>query len=251
MAPGAPRRPLLTDIVRSELRQAIIVGEFPLGSRLPNEQALCERFEVSRATLREAVKGLVEDGMLIPRHGSGTYVRHRPSLGNSLDTNFSYTEYFTSTGHQAGEELVSLDTVQADEETAQALEVEAGTRVVQAVRTRSVDGRPAIYSTDLIPASLLGTRQPARSVFFGSLYQLLEKYGHPVDHAEAVLAPVLADGEVAGRLGVPLGAPVQYLRQVDLDADDRPIMLSHEWHAPSVIELRVFRRGPGPRQHGG
>ena len=42
-------RPLLPDVVRSALRRAIIEGEFPPGSKLPNEEALCERFAVSRA----------------------------------------------------------------------------------------------------------------------------------------------------------------------------------------------------------
>ncbi len=58
-------RPLLPDVVRSELRRAIIEGEFPPGSRLPNEEALCVRFGVSRITLREAVRGLIEDGYVI------------------------------------------------------------------------------------------------------------------------------------------------------------------------------------------
>jgi DNA-binding GntR family transcriptional regulator len=249
MAQTTHRRPLLTDVVRSQLRAEVIGGKYPPGSRLPNEQTLCERFEVSRATLREAVKGLVEDGMLVVRHGSGTYVRHRPSLRNSLDTNFSYTDYLASTGREARKELISLETVESDDETAQALELTAGARVVEAKRTRTVDGRAAIYSVDLIPAQLLGTRQPARSAFLGSLYHLLDKHGHVVDHAEAFLAPVLADGDVAAHLDVPEGAPVQYLRQVDLDTNEGPLMLSHEWHAPAVIELRVFRRGPGPRQH--
>jgi len=42
--PQARTRPLLPDVVRSELRRAIIGGEFPPGSKLPNEEALCTRF---------------------------------------------------------------------------------------------------------------------------------------------------------------------------------------------------------------
>lgn len=239
------RRPLLTDVVRSELRQAILSGEFPLGSKLPNEDDLCVRFGVSRATLREAVRGLVEDGAVIRRHGSGTYVTHRPMLGNSLDTNFSYTEYLASSGLRAGKELLSLRTTPADDESAGALAVERGTDLIEARRVRTADGRPAIYSVDAIPTALFG-REPRRSAFLGSLYQLLAEAGHPVDHAEAVLSPVLADRETARLLDVAQGTPLQYLQQVDLDVDGHPLMFSREWHAPSVIELRVYRRGPGP-----
>jgi len=81
--------------------------------------------------------------------------------------------------------------------------------------------------------------------FSRSLYKLLGERGHDVDHARAVLAPVIADAELAGILQVPIGTPLQNLKQVDYDTIGRPVMRSLEWHVPSVIELRVYRRGPG------
>ena len=79
----AVARPLLTDVVRDELRRAVITGGYEPGSKLPNEDALAERFDVSRPTVREAVRGLVEEGYLIRRQGSGTFVTGRPLLRNS------------------------------------------------------------------------------------------------------------------------------------------------------------------------
>ena len=53
MTIGATRgRPLLADVVRSELTRLILGGEFPVGSKLPNEDRLFERFGVSRVTIR-------------------------------------------------------------------------------------------------------------------------------------------------------------------------------------------------------
>ena len=79
-------RPLLPDVVRSELRRAIVGGEFPPNSKLPNEEALCARFGVSRITLREAVRGLIEDGYVVRRQGAGTFVTSGPALRNSERT---------------------------------------------------------------------------------------------------------------------------------------------------------------------
>lgn len=244
MRPATRQRPLLADVTRSEIRQAVQSGEFPLGSKLPNEQELCDRYGVSRSTIREAIRGLVEDGLVSRRHGSGTYVTHRPTLGNSLDANFSYTEYLAGSGVRAGKELLSLRDVSADAECAQALHVQMGVPLIEARRVRTADGRPAIYSIDSIPTALFD-RPPLHSAFLGSLYRLLAESGHVVDHAEAVLTPVLADRELAKLLDVARGTPLQYLRQVDQDIDDNALMYSREWHAPSVIELRVYRRGPG------
>ena len=77
------------------------------------------------------------------------------------------------------------------------------------------------------------------------MYRFLAERGHPIDHGEAVLIPTVADRELARLLDVVLGTPLQELTQVDVDGAGRPVMYSREWHVPSVMELRVYRRGPG------
>jgi DNA-binding GntR family transcriptional regulator len=239
------RRPLLADVVRADLAGAILNGEFPLGSKLPNEQQLCDRFDVSRITLREAVQGLIQDGYVIRRQGSGTYVTRRPSLKNSLDTNFSYTEYLENSGIRAGRKLIGAQRVAADQETAEALSVERETPLIEVRRVRTADGHPAIYSIDYLPADIVDLTRD-RDALDGSLYRLLTRLSHPVDHGEAIVAPAIADAKLAKQLGVTKGTLLQHLKQVDFDTRERAVMLSLEWHVPSVIELRVYRRGPGP-----
>lgn len=237
-------RPLLPDVVRSELRRTIIGGEFPPGSKLPNEEALCNRFSVSRITLREAVRGLIEDGYVVRWQGAGTFVTHGPALRNSLDTNFSYTEYFESIGIRASKEVLDARRLPGDEEVTAALSLAPGTEVVVIRRVRIADGKPAIYSIDSLPADIVDPARDRRA-FSGSLYRLLAERGHGVDHARAVLAPVIASAELGRILKVVPGTPLQNLKQVDYDGAGRPVMRSLEWHVPSVIELRVYRRGPG------
>ena len=238
-------RPLLPDVVRSELRRTIIEGEFPPGSKLPNEESLCTRFNVSRITLREAVRGLIEDGYVIRRQGAGTFVTSGPALRNSLDTNFSYTEYLESTGIKASKKLLDARRIVADDDVAADLELAPGDEVVEIRRVRVAGRRPAIYSIDNLPADIVDARRDTKA-FSGSLYKLLAARGHIVDHARTVITPVIATAEIAGILDVNVGEPLQHLRQVDVDAAGRPVMRSLEWHVPSVIELRVYRRGPGP-----
>lgn len=238
-------RPLLAEVVRSELRRTILSGEFSVGSKLPNEEQLCDRFNVSRVTIREAVRGLIEDGYVVRRQGSGTYVTRRPLLRNSLDVNFSYTEYLESSGVEAGRQVLGTRTVAADAETASALALPPGTPVVEIRRIRTADRRPAIYSIDLLPTDLADP-STNREALRGSLYRLLTAAGHPVAHAEAVVSPTVADRDLARLLDVVPGTPLQHLRQIDYDEGGQPVMLSREWHVPSVIELGVYRRGPGP-----
>jgi DNA-binding GntR family transcriptional regulator len=241
----ARTRPLLPDVIRSELRRAIVGGEFLPGSKLPNEEALCTRFAVSRITLREAVRGLIEDGYVVRRQGAGTFVTQGPTLRNSLDTNFSYTEYLESTGVRATKTVLDATRVPAGDDVIADLDLSPGAEVVVIRRVRIADGKPAIYSIDSLPVDIVDAKKDLKA-FSGSLYKLLGDRGHDVDHARAVLAPVIADAELAAVLDVAVGTPLQHLTQVDYNAGGRPVMRSLEWHVPSVIELRVYRRGPGP-----
>ena len=238
-------RPLLPDVVRSELRRAIVGGEFLPGSKLPNEEALCARFAVSRITLREAVRGLIEDGYVIRRQGAGTFVTAGPALRNSLDSNFSYTEYLESTGIRVSKKVLDARRIAADEDIAVDLDLPVDSEVVMVRRVRIAGKRPAIYSIDCLPADIVDAKRDLKA-FSRSLYKLLATRGHVVDHARTIITPVIATAEIADTLGVSVGTPLQHLKQVDFDTGGRPVMRSLEWHVPSVIELRVYRRGPGP-----
>ena len=240
--PGA--RPLLADVVRDGLRRSVITGSYAPGSRLPNEDALAASFGVSRATIREAVRGLVEEGYLARRQGSGTFVTARPLLRNSLDTNFSYTSYLESTGVRAGRRILGLTTVPASDGVAEQLHLEPGRHVVELRRVRTADDRPAVYSIDHLPADVIDAERDGEALG-GSLYALLAARGHPVRHGEAVVAPASADDELAAILEVEPGTLLQHLQQVDVDGTGRRVLFSLEWHVPDVIELRVYRRGPG------
>jgi DNA-binding GntR family transcriptional regulator len=237
-------RPLLTDVVRDGLRRAVITGGYEPGSKLPNEDALADRFAVSRATIREAVRGLVEEGYLVRRQGSGTFVTARPLLRNSLDTNFSYTAYLESTGVRAGRRILGVETVPADDDVAEHLQIDVGRPVVALTRVRTADDHPAVFSVDRMPADVVDADRD-REALGGSIYALLAARGHPVRHGEAAVKPAAADAELAAVLDVPQGTLLQHLEQVDVDASGRRVLYSLEWHVPSVIELRVYRRGPG------
>lgn len=241
-APGA--RPLLTDVVRDGIRRSIFAHHLAPGAKLPNESALATEYRVSRATVREAVRGLVEDGYLVRRQGSGTYVTARPLLRNSLDTNFSYTAYLESTGVRAGRRILGLRTVPASVLVADRLRLDVGASVVELRRVRTADDRPAIFSIDVLPADIVDADRD-RDALGGSIYALLASLGHPVGHGESIVTPAIADEPLAKVLEVAPGTLLQHLEQVDVDVAGRRVMLSREWHVPSVIELRVYRRGPG------
>ena len=69
--------------IAQRLRQAILSGKYADGERLPAERDMARHFEASRSTVREALRRLEESQLVTRRIGSGTFVRHRPTLDQS------------------------------------------------------------------------------------------------------------------------------------------------------------------------
>lgn len=74
----------LSDRVYESVLSMIVSGEIPVGAKLPTEHVLSEQLEVSRPVLRQALKQLREDGVIVSRQGSGSFVQQRPE-GAVLD----------------------------------------------------------------------------------------------------------------------------------------------------------------------
>ena len=72
------------------------------GERMPSEPELARRQTVSRSSMRAAITVLEEEGYVSRRHGSGTYVTHRPVLANDLGRNFGVSSLIGSIGLEPG-----------------------------------------------------------------------------------------------------------------------------------------------------
>jgi GntR family transcriptional regulator len=233
--------------VREELVSRIANGRIRPGSKLPPEPALAEEMGVSRATLREALRSLEEDGFVTRTSGAGTYATHRPRLRNNLDVNFGVTEAIRAAGMRPGTRQSALHTGGATEDEAAALDLDVGDAVVALERVRTADGRAVVFSRDVIAATIIAATELAAMSLDGSLYEILERRGRPVAHGIVHVEPLRADRAMAKRLGVKTGDLLLYLRQIDYAAEGEPLLLSEEYHLADAFEFSVVRRGPGRR----
>ena len=68
----------LSDRAYERILSMIVGGEIPVGGKLPTEQSLSEQLGISRPVLRQALRQLREDDVIVSRQGSGSYVQRRP-----------------------------------------------------------------------------------------------------------------------------------------------------------------------------
>lgn len=243
------RSKLRSFAVRDRLLSRIARGKLRPGSQLPPEPDLAAELGVSRATLREALRSLQDDGVLTRSRGTGTFVSHVPRMMSSLDANFGVTEAIRAAGMEPGfEEAVTRIEPAPDAEAAR-LRLDPGDDVIVVDRVRTADGRRVVRSQDVLPASVVERRPEALPTLArGSMYETLEReFGVPIHHGVATFAPMKADRTTAQKLGVPRNTLLLYLQQVDFDDGGRPVLSSHEWHLADAFDFTVIRRGPGRR----
>jgi GntR family transcriptional regulator len=243
------QRPPLAAQAATIIRGAIQDRRWPVGARIPGEPQLANQIGISRATLREAIRMLVSDGLLDRRHGVGTFVIRVPTprIERGIDELFSLGSAIEQLGYSpgTGEHHVSLEAGAGS--VTDELRQPRGTQVVHLIRVRLADGRPVILCDDYFTADLSDAFTPeqieAVVVSIGSLYGWFDTHlGLAIDSALTHIEPVAATATIAEALNVPIGAPLLRLRQTHYTANGSPVLYSENVHNSDVIQFHVQRR---------
>lgn len=198
----------------------IHAGEWTPNSPIPSERELCEQFQVSRMTVRQALLALVRDGVLRREVGKGTFVAE-PRITQRLTQLTGFTEDMRARGRRPGAQLLAVAMEPATPAVAGMLRVPLGTEAVRVERLRTADGEPmAIEASHLCFA---GCRALADEDLSGSLYALLsQKYGVVPTRARQRLVAAVADRRESEILGIRRSSPVLRIERVTYDQNDRP-----------------------------
>ena len=206
--------------IATRLEGAIASGELQRGDHLENELDLCERWQVSRPTVRKAIQTMVERGLMLRRRGIGTVVisnsAHRPTRLADLHDDL------TGQGRTPSTRLLSIETITPDPDIAQALWLTARSRVLHLERIRFADDRPLALMRNWVVTGL-GDGIDTDRLATDSLYAVLRSAGIQPYRARQRIGAVAADRELAKLLDVAVGAPLITVHRVMSDDTGRPI----------------------------
>lgn len=206
--------PLYQQLQRA-LRQAIESRVLGPDDALPPERDLANEFRVSRITVRKAIDGLVSEGMLVRRQGSGTFVSARMEKNFSKLTSFS--EDMRARGRTPHSVWLKKSAGSVTPEEALTLRSSPGTPVYRFHRIRFADDAPMAVEYATVLASCL----PSIDAVESSLYEALERAGS---------RPVRA---------------LQRLRAVLLAAEQAELLKAKEREAGLLVERVGFLKGGG------
>jgi GntR family transcriptional regulator len=159
------------------------------GAPLPSEAELCERFSVSRMTVRQALQELTNDGLVERRRGQGTFVAHRP-VHRRPGVFLSFTEEMNRRGMQASSRLLSAGMDDPRRSEALDLGLAPGSQVLRVVRVRLADGVPVALEDAALVPELGGVLEEDLAV--GSLHSALERRGVVATRATGTITARLA-----------------------------------------------------------
>lgn len=205
------------------------------GTILPSEPTLAKRFGVSRATLREALKGFEGRGLIERRQGVGTYVRPK-----FIDAGLEELVSIEALAAQIGL-AVKMGDLQIMQRARRKGEPGDG-EVLEISRVILADDEPVAFLIDVIPADLISTKEMELK-FRGSVLDVLIERGAPeLDYSKTEINAVAAEPGVASRLGVNRGEVLLLLEARLFNRDGQVVDRSKSYFLPGIFRFHVVRR---------
>ncbi len=210
---------------------------------LPSETQLGQRFQVSRATIREALAQLEQRGIIVRRHGVGTFVASPPAI---IEAGLEVLESLDAMARRMGIEAhmadVAIQERRATPGEAKALQVPLATPVLSVARAIVTGGRPAAYLVDVVPTAFL-RQGDLDAGFSGSVLDILLQRGEPsLSHSRADILAEAATAPIARRLHLRHGATLLKLQAQLIARDGRVVDYSLSYFVPGYFRFHVIRR---------
>lgn len=241
----------LKELLAAEIENLTKRGLLHAGAQFATEKDLQARFSVSRATVRQAISGLVREGLLVSKRGRGTFVgpgrvyAEYPYLS-------SLSEEAQSKGLHLTTKVLKVSVKPVPVKAEGVLGAAGVEKCLHLTRLRLVDGEPVFIFDSYLP-SFLGV--DPKDDFTGSLYALLEgKYGVRIAGARVRIGAGAATPFVASHLKVRVGTPVIVNVRVAYDEQGRVVeyieSVARADRCQHEVELRRKGGVPGLSQQG-
>lgn len=220
----ARQQPPIHAQIEADLRRAIANGEWGVGTRLPSEEELRQRYGVSRMTVRQALERMATAGLVHKRQGVGTFVA-KSKIERVASRLIGFQEDAVAHGLRPETRVLSAGLEQIGEEDGEAIGIAPEAEVLRVTRLRITDGEPIGLNTiTVVPEFSLALADIdfTTSFYTGVAERLRVEVGEAAQTVEAV-----RDGRAAELLQVEPSMPLLRVSRVTYLADRRLLGVTH------------------------
>ena len=209
---------------------------------LPSETELSQRFDVSRATIRDALSQLEQRGVVLRRHGVGTFASQLPRIDAGLEELESLETLAQRIGLKTRMGVPVIEERPATSAEANCLQISADLPVLSVARVIMTGKQPIAFLVDIVPTTVL-KRQDLDRTFRGSVLDLFIRRGDlPLSHSRTNIMIESASPFIARQLKLEPGEPLHKLEAQLYTRDGRVIDYSQSYFIPGYFHFHVIRR---------
>ena len=188
--------------IHNQIKREIEKHNYKVGSKIPAERQLAQKFGVSRMTLRQAIKTLEDEGILEQRVGSGTYVANQ-KVQEKMSGIMSFTDITHANGQTPSSKLISYRFGKPSLSEMERLNLDDTQEVLRMERIRYADDVPICYEVVSIPHSVI--LNMSKADISSHLYQTLEKNGYKIGRVTEYISAAVANENAARLLDAKKG----------------------------------------------
>lgn len=235
---GSPRHEQISDWLRQQLEE----GNYEADEKLPSENQLCEKFGVSRVTIRKALQTLENEGLIYRSQGLGSFVcddRTRQSFIQLTD----FEEDMQRAGLESSSKVIRLKTEKATDQIAGTLNLDPDSTVVRLERLRLGDDQPIAFDITWLPM-FYGQLIEGYDLKDETIYDILENdFDIPVEKGHFRIEAENASKEIANHLDVKQGTALLLIDRLSLTVGEKPIYYQKRYYRSDriVYELTAER----------
>ncbi len=213
--------------IKETIKGWIYDKKFKPGQKIPSAEELAKHFTVSYVTVRQAIEHLKQEGFLVSKRGSGTFVSNDQFLINSLNTEArGFMDEIFYQVQRAKTKSVETKVIETPTIVKEKLKLnpEDG-MILQIKRVRFLDDVSFSYATNYIPLEI-GSRISQEELLKKPLLQILaQDLGIVFSEALQVIQASFADQEVSEKLGIALGSPMLFIERILYTKHGKPIQM--------------------------
>jgi GntR family transcriptional regulator len=207
--------------IKETLKQKILSGEYAPNQRMPSESELMKQFDVSRITVRQALRDLGTEGLVFTSQGKGTFAS-KPKAMQDVQYLQGFAEAMSAKGYDATARIVSVREVTPNKDVQEKLNVKGSDGVTEIIRVRYLNGQPVSLDTSFFPV-VVGKQLLSKDLT-GDIFPLLENdLRLPLGKAEISLEARAASPEIATELNMEEGSPIMFVKRLVRDVHGHPV----------------------------
>lgn len=222
---GIPRHSQISQWLRDQIEK----GNFKPEEKLPSENELAKKFDVSRVTIRRALQSLESDSTIYRCQGLGSFVSDKRTPHNLVRLT-DFNEDMEKAGLKAASEVRKFITIDSPDWLAEILNIETGQKVIQIDRLRKGDGEPVAYDITWLPM-LYGQLLDREKLTEKTIYQTLEdEYDIQIIRGCYRISAEIPDDIIAKELNLEEGAAILLIDRTSFTIGEKPVYYQKRYY---------------------